>query len=236
MRGSTPVMPDGSRFSRMRGSNRWLVSDGSVVGAKNLSELVDRRRRKEDRFKVNITFIICMMASNSKGVKRRIREFKVSWLDDNCFKGWLTPHPSENRALCMACNTTISCRKTDLIRHSQTVKHIDKVKSLNFEAIDNNNNNNKSHNSKVKSAEIKLATFFAEHIPLIKDIFNDSEIAQDISLARTKCSHIIKNIIAKRETEKIVDNLKTRYFSILVDESTDISDHKVMCTLARFLL
>jgi len=186
-----------------------------------------------------------MMASSSKGVKRRIREFKVSWLDDNCFKGWLTPHPSENRALCMACNTTISCRKTDLIRHSQTVKHIDKVKSLNFEAIDNNNNNNKSHNSKVKSAEIKLATFFAEHnigfsivnhlIPLIKDIFNDSEIAQDISLARTKCSHIIKNIIAKRETEKIVDNLKTRYFSILIDESTDISDHKVMCTLARYV-
>jgi len=47
------VVPDGSRFSRMRGSNRRLVSDGSVVGAKNLSELVGRRRRKKDRFKVS---------------------------------------------------------------------------------------------------------------------------------------------------------------------------------------
>jgi len=131
------------------------------------------------------------MDSSSKGAGR-IRKFKLSWLDDSRFKGWLAPHPLENRMLCMACNTTISCRKTDLIRHSQTVKHIDKVESLNFEAIDNNNDP-LSHDDKVKSATIKLAVFFAEHnvafstvdylIPLLKNIFTDSKIAQDLLLA-----------------------------------------------------
>lgn len=58
--------------------------------------------------------------------KRRIREFQSSWLDENSFKGWLAPHPSENKALCTACNKTISCRKTNLMEHSQTVKHIEK--------------------------------------------------------------------------------------------------------------
>jgi len=55
-------------------------------------------------------------------------------------------------------------------------------------------------------------------------------------LLETKCSNLVKNVVAKRETEKVVDNLKNRKFSILVDESTDISENKVMCTLVRYVL
>lgn len=72
-----------------------------------------------------------------------------------------------------------------------------------------------SHKDRVKRAEIKLAAFFAEHnvafstvdhlIPLLKDICIDPKIVQDLSLPRKKCSSIVKNVIAKRETEKIVD-------------------------------
>jgi len=145
----------------------------------------------------------------------------------------------------MACNKTISCRKTNLMQHSQTVKHIENVNS-NHKAIDNNNNNDRlSHQNRIKRAEIKLAAFFAEHnvafstvdhlFPLLKDICINSEIVQDLSLARKKCSHIVKNVIAERETEKIVQNLKTCKFSILVDESTDISDNKVTCILVRYI-
>jgi len=57
---------------------------------------------------------------------------------------------------------------------------------------------------------------------------------QDLSLARKKCSSIVKNVIAKRETEKIVEDLKSK-FSILIDESTDISDTKLMCILVRYI-
>lgn len=71
--------------------------------------------------------------------------------------------------------------------------------------------------------EIKLAAFFAKHnvafctanhlIPLMKDICIESEIVQDLTLARKKCSHIVKNVIAKREIEKIIKNLKICRFS-----------------------
>lgn len=100
------------------------------------------------------------------------------------------------------------------------------------------------HIEKVKRAEIKLAGFFVEHnvafyttdylISLLKNICIDSKIVHDLSLARSKCTNIIKEIIAKHEIEKIIEILQTR-FSILIDKSTDIADKKLMCVLVQFL-
>jgi len=131
----------------------------------------------------------------SKGAikKVKIRQFKESWLEEDNFKGWLAPHPTENKAICNLCNKTIRCSKTDLMKHSQTVKHIDNVASQNREKIDNNRAT-LTHKDKVKRAEIKVAAFFAEHnlafstadhlIPLLKNICVDSKIVQDLTLGQ----------------------------------------------------
>lgn len=67
---------------------------------------------------------------DSKGAIKEMRVFQNSWLDDNLFKEWLAPHSTENdKAICVLCNTTIRCCKTDLIRHSQRAKHIKKYNS-----------------------------------------------------------------------------------------------------------
>jgi len=128
----------------------------------------------------------CMTNASKGAIKKRRRDFQVSWLDESSFKGWLTPHPTESKTLCMACNRTISYLKTNLMQHSQTVKHIENVNSSNHKAIDNNNNDTLSHQDRVKRAEIKLAAFFAEHnvafctvdhlVPLLKDICMNPEI------------------------------------------------------------
>jgi len=188
------------------------------------------------------------MDSQKRGaIKRKIREFNNSWLDEDSFKGWLAPHHVENKAFCIACNRTIRCCKTDLVQHSQTVKHIKKIQNFENNGINNNNNvkDKLSHSDRVKRSEIKLAGFFAEHnvafyvadhlIPLLKNIFIDSKIAQDISLGRSKCTNIVNNVIAKREMEKLYINLRTCKFSILIDESTDISDTKLLCILVRYV-
>lgn len=133
------------------------------------------------------------------------------------------------------------------MRHSQRAKHIEMVNERD-ESLNNNDNNNDddnmSYSDSVKHAEIKLTTFFAEHnvalytadhlIPLLKSVFKDSAIAHDISLGRSKCTSIIKNVIAKHEIEKLVEYLRKHRFSILIDESTDISDTKIMCILVQF--
>ncbi|KYM93750.1 hypothetical protein ALC62_15647 [Cyphomyrmex costatus] len=179
---------------------------------------------------------------NGKVVIKKERRFKYAWLDEDNFKGWLAPHPTDrNKAMCISCNIVIRCCKTDLTRHAQTPKHINKLTNKNQSL----NESTISHIDEVKSTEIQLAAFFVEHnvafytadhlIPLLKKVCIKPEVVQDLSLARSKCSNIVKEVIAKRETEKLVENLQSRRFSILIDESTDITDTKIMCVLVQFL-
>lgn len=40
---------------------------------------------------------------NNKGAVKesRVRKFQTSWLEEDNFKGWLAPHPTDNKALCI---------------------------------------------------------------------------------------------------------------------------------------
>ena len=72
-------------------------------------------------------------------------------------------------------------------------------------------------------------------VPMLKDTLPDSKILNDMNLGRTKCTNIIKNCLAKTETQELVANLQRCKFSILVDESTDLGLNKVMCVLVKFI-
>ncbi|XP_067210313.1 protein FAM200C-like [Linepithema humile] len=184
----------------------------------------------------------------NKAKKQKVRKFQSSWLDENIFKGWLTPYPTQEKALCIACNQAIRCCKSNLIEHSQSVQHIKQINSKNLD-IDFSDAANStvtlSHKDKVKRAEIKLAAFFAEHniafysadhlIPLLKDICMIPEVVSDLSLARDKCTKVVTQVIAKREVKKIIKNIQNCRFSILIDESTDILDKKLMCILVQYI-
>lgn len=137
--------------------------------------------------------------------------------------------------------------KSDLLKHAAGKKHIENVKVIkNSRNIEESFKNIKPEQSvAVKEAEIRLASFFAEHnvafqvadhlLHVIKKSFYDSNIAQSITLNRTKCTSIIKNVLNTVETDETIKNLKNVKFSILVDESTDLTDHKFMCTLVRYV-
>lgn len=60
------------------------------------------------------------MDSNKGAIKKQLdRHFQNLWLDENSFKGWLAPHPTENdKAICILCNIAIRCCKTDLLRQA----------------------------------------------------------------------------------------------------------------------
>ena len=97
-----------------------------------------------------------------KTTKRKV--FQNKWLNMDIFKNWLTPHESNEKALCTACNRVLVCGKFELIRHSQSKLHIEnfnKNRNINPSVLlskltveDND------HINKVKRTEIKLAAFF----------------------------------------------------------------------------
>lgn len=96
----------------------------------------------------------------------------------------------------------------------------------------------------MKTAEIKLAGFLAEHniamrsadhlVDVIKDIFKDSKTAQGLNLGRTKATAIAKHVNGESYFEDLSEIMKKKKFSVLIDESTDIGAVKTLCIVVRF--
>lgn len=191
-------------------------------------------------------------STSGNGKERRKRSqatFQRVWFDDQVFKNWLTSHEDNTKAVCSVCNTVLSCGRTDLLRHSKTKKHIDNINiSRNVNPSASlavfNNNTYMDHVNEVKKAEIRFGAFYATHniafeiigdmIPFIQVALHDSQIGKDLKMSRRKCTKIVTNILGKRETERVVNNLINNKFSILVDESTTITHDKVLCVLVQY--
>lgn len=83
----------------------------------------------------------------------------------------------------------------------------------------------------VKDGKVRLAAFIAEHdlsmrvtdhmVQVIQAVASDSEIAKKITLGRIKASTIIKTVTGKESKKILVDEIKKKFFSIIVDETTD---------------
>jgi len=71
----------------------------------------------------------------------------------------------------------------------------------------------------IKNAEIIFSSFMADHniafcnvehlVPMLRNTLPDSQILKDVQLHRKKCIFIMKNVIAKVETENLINILKT---------------------------
>lgn len=176
--------------------------------------------------------------------------FRQEWLTKDEFKHWLEEVPRDPlKAKCVVCNVILTSGKSELDKHRNGKKHIINCKGLKGTSkiltMFSDIQEPKIKNNEVKMAEIKIAAFFAEHnlafhlidhlTPLLKEIFPDSKICSKLELHRTKCTSIINKIIAPVETSDITDIILKNPFSVLVDESTDISSQKFLCLLVRFV-
>ena len=91
--------------------------------------------------------------------------------------------------------------------------------------------------AKVATAELKLSGFFVEHhvpfaqanhlVKVLKEIFPDSKIAQNIKMGKTKTSYIV-NDIAREERFELAKILQSQKFSVIIDETTDISISQIL--------
>ena len=94
-------------------------------------------------------------------------------------------------------------------------------------------------------ADIRFSLLVAAHNFSFKSVqhvvetaklnFKDSVIAKRISQSRTKCTSIVKNVLSENIKDELSNELKNNVFSILVDESSDISNTRLMCILVRYI-
>ena len=96
----------------------------------------------------------------------------------------------------------------------------------------------------IAKSELLLAGYFAEHhipfshadhlLTLCKSAFPDSQIASKLSMKRTKISYVMQNGIAFHEKLKVTNICKESKFSIIIDESTDISVMQILAVVVCY--
>ena len=89
----------------------------------------------------------------------------------------------------------------------------------------------------VSKAELLLTAFMAEHFrqfETIKKMFPDSTTAQSMSLKRTKVSYLLQQGIAREEWLAVANICKKQQFSLIIDESTDVSVSQILAVVVRY--
>ncbi|XP_063590824.1 E3 SUMO-protein ligase KIAA1586-like [Penaeus indicus] len=80
-------------------------------------------------------------------------------------------------------------------------------------------------------AEHNLPFSIADHmVELFKAMFPDSAIARELHMKKTKCTKLMGNCI----TKALVAKLQKEKFSVITDESTDVSTTKCMTVVVNF--
>lgn len=75
-----------------------------------------------------------------------------------------------------------------------------------------------------------------DHLPqLCTSAFPDSKIAKGLACPRTKTAAVINNVIGDENFKNICENLGNKKFSIIIDESIDLSTQKHLCIVVRYM-
>ncbi|GBN20458.1 Homogentisate 1,2-dioxygenase [Araneus ventricosus] len=76
----------------------------------------------------------------------RKQKFIDKWTDDEKFKGWLARHPEDpTLARCISCNQELVAGKSELIKHSQTRKHIKSLQNFDSSGVEVENSSSKAN-------------------------------------------------------------------------------------------
>lgn len=159
------------------------------------------------------------------------QKFREEWLTDKLFKDWLLKIENDSsKTRCRFCKSEINAKRYDLVQHSKSKKHIQASKAF---------STSRSITSLVNTSTIKtsmaeggLALFIAAHCSILScdhlgvlcaKQFQDSEAGKGIKMHRTKCITVICNILSPHFENNLKKSIADQPYSILIDESTDIS-------------
>ena len=57
----------------------------------------------------------------------------------------------------------------------------------------------------------------------------EGSLLRRIKLHRTKCSKLVTEVVAPAFKEELREDIKGKKFAVLIDESTDVASHELLC-------
>ncbi|XP_053951233.1 uncharacterized protein LOC128858736 [Anastrepha ludens] len=162
------------------------------------------------------------------------QNFRDAWLQDEEFKQWIRKDCTDpTRAYCAYCKSSIGAKLFDIRHHAASKKHVAVMGAC--------TQKNKLHfvpkSTKTQEQEAALCLHIAKHSAiatsdhlskLCVEQFSACKAAANIKLGRTKCTYIIKNVLAMHFISDLRSDIGDSGFSLLLDESTDISVEKIL--------
>lgn len=150
-----------------------------------------------------------------------------------------------DKAYCKVCKKELAAVVTALKKHTKAQYHIDRISDLmdpNLVRIDSVLIDH-TMDRKVCDAELRMAAFLSEHdlsfnimdhfSDLLPIMFPDSKIAAHFKCKRTKAKCIIINALGSYFHKNLVEKLKKPFFSVIIDETTDVSTCKQLAVTIR---
>lgn len=172
------------------------------------------------------------------------QHFREIWQQKPEFKHWLKPVANDStRAFCAYCSCELAAKVTDIKKHSSTLKHKKKADPFSNKTQSKIVFATKSKCLESSSSEGSLAMFISEHCAtlavdhltaLCKIQFSDSKSSKDLQMHRTKCTNVIKNVLAPHFLELLRSDIGLQSYSLIIDESTDISVAKLLGVVIRY--
>lgn len=163
---------------------------------------------------------------------------KVSVNLKNQFKEWLIVNGIKSK--CTACDIEVKGGSTELKRHSLTKNHIKNIQSSQMQP---RLKPFVPEVAKVKKLENATCMFLVEHdlpisfvepfVEFIKAI-PDPNLVNKMKLGKQKATNIIRQGLRPHFNESLRESLSQNYFSIYIDESTDVSTKSQMAIITTF--
>ncbi|XP_028416846.1 uncharacterized protein LOC114541055 [Dendronephthya gigantea] len=161
----------------------------------------------------------------TQNVKKKYEQkFCNSWLTEGKFKDWIeAKHEGTRMPFCKVCKVKLSCSKTALSRHLEGKKHQELFKmhaDLTKSHTRIGTFMNGFSRDAVEKLKIKLSSFIVEHnlpISLSEDL-----LALLTSLfPHDKTANIIRQVLGFNVIKESIEDLRSRKFSLIIDETTD---------------
>ena len=177
---------------------------------------------------------------------RKERVFVETWLQREEFKNWLeakTGSDKKRRPFCKFCSKTGLKRHLKSKTHEKCVAAVGAAKTTATVSSLSKKSATLTHD-RVKSMEIKLCAFLAEHdlaislsddlVDLLRSLFPKDEALKNLTLGKQKTTNVIRQVLGFDYLHEAVSSLQSRLFSVIIDETTDLSTVKQLAVLATY--
>ena len=163
-----------------------------------------------------------------------VQKFRRQWLSNPELEKWLVEKKQgEGKSVpqCKYCQFILPPKLSDLKSHSKTKKHLTHAEPFSHARQVVLPFLLKKVSSEIQLTEGKMALFIAtrDHLNnLCFKCFRNSKIASQIHVLRSKCSSVIKSVLYPHIMSEIRSAVRNSYYSLLIDESTDITANKYL--------